>query len=76
MDEEPATSDVIIDTTMWHSDARQDKEDLLKDGPASSGKDGELLWQGSCENNFFALDEGPLPLPAQLFYFLKKLLKT
>lgn len=30
MDEEPATSDVIIYTAMWHSDARQDKEDLLK----------------------------------------------
>lgn len=72
MDEEPATSDVIIDTTMWHSDARQDKEDLLKDGPANSGRGGGLLWQGSCENNFFALDEGPLPLPTQLFYFLKK----
>ena len=59
MDEEPATSDVIIDKAMWHSDARQDKEDLLKGGPASSGKGGERLWQWSCENNFFAWMKAP-----------------
>ena len=31
MDEEPATSDVIIDKAMWHSGSGQDKEDLLKE---------------------------------------------
>lgn len=55
MDGEPATSDIITDKALWHSDARQDKEDLLKDGPASSGRGGGSPGSRVVETTFFCL---------------------
>lgn len=76
MDREPATGDVIIDKAMWHGDAKQDKEDLLKDGPASSGRGGGSPGRGAVKTTSLPWMKTPYPFPLNSFTFKKNLLKT